>query len=67
MGINQATATASRFGAIGLDLGLFGRIVRLLLGTAMVVGIFRDLANVQSVSDVLGRGGGIFRALACGL
>jgi Family of unknown function (DUF6410) len=45
MGINQATATASKFGAIGLDLGLFGRIVRVLLGTAMVAGIFRDLAT----------------------
>ena len=45
MSTNQAVAAASKFGAIGLDLGPFGQIVRLLLGAAMVAGIFRDLAT----------------------
>lgn len=45
MGSNQTTAAASQFGAIGLDLGLFGRIARLLLGTAMVAPIFYHLAT----------------------
>jgi hypothetical protein len=43
MGINQAMATAPKFRTIGLDLGLCGRTLRLLLGTAMVVGVIYDL------------------------
>ena len=43
IGSDQATA-ASQFGAIGLDLGLVGRIARWLLGTAMLAGILHDLA-----------------------
>jgi hypothetical protein len=43
MSMNQAMAGGSKFGAIGLDLGLFGRITRLLLGTAMVAGVIYDL------------------------
>jgi hypothetical protein len=43
MSVNQAMATGSKFGAIGLDLGLFGRIARLLLGAAIVAGIVHDL------------------------
>jgi hypothetical protein len=43
MSINQVRDTSSKFGAIGLELGLFGRIIRLLLGTAMVAGTLHDL------------------------
>jgi mercuric ion transport protein len=45
MSTNQAMAAPSNFGAVGLDLGWFGRILRLLLGTAMVVGILYDLST----------------------
>jgi hypothetical protein len=44
MSSSQATAAASKFGRIGLDLGMFGRIARLLLGTAMIARISYELA-----------------------
>jgi hypothetical protein len=45
MGSIQTTAAAPSFGTIGLDLGLFGRIARFLLGSVMVAGILHDLAT----------------------
>jgi Family of unknown function (DUF6410) len=53
MGSNQTTAAASSFGTIGLDLGLFGRIARLLLGTAMVAGLLYDLAMSNPTAMLL--------------
>ena len=44
MSSSQATAAAAKFGRIGLDLGMFGRIARLLLGTAMIARISYELA-----------------------
>lgn len=59
MGSNETTV-ASKFGAVGLDLGLVGRIARLLLGTAMVGGILRDLATSNPSALFLAEAGAYF-------
>lgn len=58
--MNQAMAGGSKFGAIGLDLGLFGRIARLLLGTAMIAGTLSDLAAPNPSATFLAEAAGYF-------